>query len=176
MTTDERLGPLTLLVGTWKGSGHGVYPTIDSFDYTEELTVSDPGSKPYLFCVQRTWAADGRPLHAEAGYLRWTGTAPEWVVAQPSGIAEAHHGTVLVGDGRVELAFDSSSVASTPAAKQVDRVSRRLWVEDDVLTYEVDMQAVGQPHQLHLRATLRRDPSSALSADPSNPKKGGGRC
>ncbi|MFM2077539.1 MAG: THAP4-like, heme-binding beta-barrel domain, partial [Actinomycetota bacterium] len=40
---DDRLGPLSALVGTWAGTGRGVYPTIAAFDYTEEITFADGG-------------------------------------------------------------------------------------------------------------------------------------
>lgn len=153
---DDRLGPLALLVGTWKGSGRGEYPTVEPFEYTEELTFTDPGGKPFLFCVQRTSAADGRPLHVEAGYLRWAAGAPEWVLAQPTGIAEAHRGTVHVEDGRADFDFDTVVVASTPSAKRVDSVTRRLSVDGDVLAYSLDMAAVGEERHLHLEAELRR--------------------
>ena len=47
-------------------------------------------------------------------------------------------------------------MALTPTAKEVVSVERNLTVRDEALEYEVLMGAVGEPHQLHLRATLER--------------------
>ena len=159
---DDRLGPLAVLAGTWAGTGHGVYPTIEPFDYVEEVTFTDPVVKPFLAYVQRTRAADdGRPLHSESGFMRWSAGAPEWVIAAPGGRAEVHLGEAVVFahsalDAGVDLTFRTLSVVLTPTAKRVDSVGRLLRVRGDVLTYQLHMAAMGQPYQLHLTAELRR--------------------
>jgi len=153
----ERLGPLELLVGTWKGSGEGIYPTIDTFGYTEEITFTDPVVKPFLAYTQRTrHTIEDRPLHAEAGYLRWSAGTAEWVLASPTGVTEVHTCAIEAQEGRTTFRFTSAAVALTPTAKPVASVERVLRVEGDALTYELWMGAVGQPHQLHLRADLLR--------------------
>ena len=48
------LVPLARLVGTWRGTGHGVYAAITPFDYTDEWTFTDVG-KPFLAFAERTW-------------------------------------------------------------------------------------------------------------------------
>ena len=147
------LEPLALLVGTWKGKGHGQYPGIDDFEYLEVASYSHVG-KPFLAYTQRTQhAATGLPLHAEAGYLRPVDASrAELVVCQPSGIVEVHD----VEISGPQLVANSSTVIGTPTAKQVDQVQRRLIVDRDVLRYTVDMAAMGQPHQFHLAAELGR--------------------
>ncbi len=84
---------LAPLLGTWRGAGRGHYPTIEAFEYTEEVTIGHAG-KPFLAYNQRTKSAGGAPLHAECGYWRPAGESGlELLVVHPSGIAE-----VLVGE------------------------------------------------------------------------------
>lgn len=45
MDQHAALRPVKGLIGTWKGEGKGVYPTIDDFSYTEELTFTDIGNR-----------------------------------------------------------------------------------------------------------------------------------
>ncbi len=154
---DDRLGPLALLTGTWAGRGRGVYPTIATFEYLEEITFADGGVKPFLTYTQRTKAVDdARPLHAESGFLRWASGAPEWIIASPTGVSEVHTGSVQVVDGGFDLLLRTSTMAASPTAKRVDSVERRLRLRGDDLEYELHMAAVGEPHQLHLTAALRR--------------------
>ena len=95
MSLHPSLEPVVHLVGTWRGTGQGEYPTIDSFEYTEEVTFTDVG-KPFLVYTQRTWSLEGRPLHVETGYLRVVKyEAVEFVLAQPTGQSELAEGTHL---------------------------------------------------------------------------------
>ena len=60
----EALAPL---LGAWAGQGAGKYPTIEPFEYLEEVVFSHVG-KPFLAYAQKTRAvSDGKPLHAETG-------------------------------------------------------------------------------------------------------------
>jgi THAP4-like, heme-binding beta-barrel domain len=144
---------LAFLLGKWQGEGRGDYPTIEEFGYREEMTFGHVG-KPFVSYTQRTWALDdGRPLHTEAGYLRPQPEGRvEMVLARPSGLVEVDEG--VVSDGRVELR--SSLVARTPSAKDVTEVRRVVDVDGDVMRYQLEMAAVGQPRQFHLEAELRR--------------------
>jgi hypothetical protein len=150
--------PFAVLLGTWSGQGAGEYPTIEDFEYFEEVSFGHVG-KPFLAYTQRTrHAHTGLPLHSEAGYLRPTGDGEvELVLAQPSGILEVDLGSF---DGR-RLELRSVEVVRSPTAKEVTEVWRDIEVDGDVLTYEVHMAAVGQPCLLHLRAELHRDGAPA---------------
>jgi hypothetical protein len=148
------LAPLLGLVGTWRGRGHGEYPTIDSFDYLEEITLAPGPGKPFLVYSQRTRDPDDdAPMHAETGYWRPVGgDAIELVVAQPTGIVERLCGP---WDGAVADLSDDE-VAITPTAKSVTRTHRRFELDVDVLRYTMAMAAVGEPLTHHLSAELRR--------------------
>ena len=157
------LAPLRFLLGRWEGAGVGGYPTIESFQFGQEISFSHNG-KPYLSYRSRTWLLDadgvpGRPLAMETGFWR---PRPEGrlevVLAHPTGIVEIYLGEVA--DTKIEMATDL--VAVTESAKEV-RAGRRLYglVGAD-LAYAFDMAAVGQPLQPHLSAQLKR-----VSADPA---------
>ncbi|OCB40317.1 fatty acid-binding-like protein [Mycobacterium malmoense] len=150
----EALAPL---LGTWAGQGAGEYPTIEPFDYLEEVVFSHVG-KPFLAYGQKTKAlADGKPLHAETGYLRVPKPGHvELVLAHPSGITEIEVGTYSVTDGRIEIALSTTEVGLTPTAKEVTALGRSFRIDGDELSYSVRMGAVGQPLQHHLSAVLHR--------------------
>ncbi|MBW0012071.1 peroxynitrite isomerase [Mycobacterium sp.] len=150
---------LSPLLGTWAGRGEGHYPTIQPFEYHEEVAFSHVG-KPFLAYSQKTRAvADGKPLHAETGYLRVPQPGRvELVLAHPSGITEIEVGSYSVIGDRIELELSSIAVAMTPTAKEVTALGRSLRVDGDELSYSLQMGAVGQPLQDHLAAVLRRQP------------------
>jgi hypothetical protein len=149
---------LAPLLGTWTGEGAGEYPTIQPFGYLEEIAFDHVG-KPFLTYRQRTTACDdGRPLHAEIGFVR----APspdraELVLAHPNGITEIQEGTLAVRGAIIEMELHATTIGLTASAKEVTALSRSIRVDGDELTYRLSMGAVGQPLQHHLTATLRRN-------------------
>src|ERR1700748_3123842 len=112
----EELAPL---LGTWAGKGAGKYPTIQPFEYLEEVVFSHVG-KPFFVYGQKTKAvADGKPLHAETGYLRVPAPGQvELVLAHPSGITEIEVGTYTADGAAIELEMTTTQVGLTPTANE----------------------------------------------------------
>jgi hypothetical protein len=151
------LKALAPLLGTWAGQGSGKYPTIQPFEYVEEVVFAHVG-KPFLAYSQKTRAVtDGRPLHAETGYLRVPRPANvELVLAHPNGITEIDVGTYSVTGGLIEIELSAMSIGLSPTAKAVTALGRSLRIDGDRLSYSVQMGGVGQPLQDHLTAVLHR--------------------
>lgn len=151
------LAALAPLLGTWSGQGAGKYPTIPPFDYLEEVVFAHVG-KPFLTYGQKTKAvADGKPLHAETGFLRVPQPGHvEMVLAHPSGITEIEVGTYSVTGDVIEMQMSTTAVGLTPSAKEVTALGRSFRIDGDELSYTVQMGAVGQPLQDHLAAVLHR--------------------
>jgi hypothetical protein len=151
------LEALEPLLGTWAGRGAGKYPTIQPFEYLEEVVFSHVG-KPFLAYTQKTRAVvDGKPLHAETGFLRVPQPGGvELVLAHPSGITEIEVGTYSVTGDLIEIELSTTAIGLTPTAKEVTALGRSIRIEGDELSYTVQMGAVGQPLQDHLAAVLQR--------------------
>lgn len=143
--------PLAFLLGTWRGAGWGDYPTIDRFDYVEEVTYTHVG-KPFVVYTQRTRDADsGSPLHTETGYLRPVDAGgAEMVLTQPSGILEMHEVRIF----GTTLDMTTTGVMRTPTSKPVSAVHRMITVDGEEMSYRLDMAAMGLDMQFHLAAEL----------------------
>ncbi|MEA2452004.1 MAG: hypothetical protein QOG04_714 [Actinomycetota bacterium] len=149
----EALTPVAWLLGTWRGQGKGIYPTIDDFAYEEELTFWHAG-KPAMPYTSKTWSPDdGRALHAEMGYWRpQSDGSIEVVIAHSFGLTEIMHGT----HSGERVSLESVSFGATPTAKQVTSETRVLELRDGALTYEMSMDFGGQGLQNHLSASLSK--------------------
>src|ERR1700678_781933 len=172
------IAPLSFLLGRWKGTGKGDYPTIESFDFLQEVTFSHIG-KPYLIYTSRSWrlatAENGElqrdeqgelvrlePLSVEAGFWR---PQPEGKVevalSHPTGISEIYYGQ-LTGLTTIEMVTDA--VARTETAKPYvagkrlhGLVPSQAKEGEKDLAYAFDMAAMGQPLTPHLWAVLQWD-------------------
>lgn len=146
-------GYLRPFVGRWSGEGEGLWTSDKPFRYREEVVWATT-TKPFLTYGQRTWALDdGRPLHAETGYMRATGCdRVELLIVQPTGFTEIHVGTV-VGEA---LDLELVELGRCPTALAVTDISRQLVVRADSVSYLVRMGMNGEALADHLRGHLLR--------------------
>ena len=151
------LVPVAWLLGTWEGAGVGGYPTIESFNFGQEIVFSHVG-KPVLQYSSRSWLLDDegnrvRALASEDGFWRpMADGSVEVTMAHPTGFAE-----IWVGDvtgGKVEMRTDV--VVRTASAKDYSAGHRLYGLVDGDLFWVFDMAAMGQPIQSHLSARLKR--------------------
>lgn len=151
--------PLLPLVGVWRGTGRGGYPTIADFDYGQQVVFAHDG-RPVLRYESRAWllGPDGtvlRPAAREVGWWR-PGASPEEfevLLAHPTGVVEVYLGRVL---GATQWELSTDVVARTATAKEVTANHRLYGIVDGALLYAVDMAAVGQGSTPHLSARLER--------------------
>src|SRR3978361_1671751 len=114
------LGARAPVLGTWAGRGAGAYPTIQPFEYLEEVVFSHVG-KPFLAYAQKTKAvAAGKPLPTEPGSPRVPEPGRvELVVAHPSGVTEIEVGSYRVAGDVIDIELATTSIGLTPTAKEV---------------------------------------------------------
>ena len=156
------MGPVAWMLGTWRGNGHGDYPTIDAFEFGQELIFTHDG-RPFFHYMARSWIIDPetgeevRKAAIETGFLRCKQTGMgvgkvEIVLTHNTGIVEVWIGNAE--GGKLEIVTDAIGVTET--AKPVQG-GKRLYgnVEGDLL-YAYDMAAMDQPLQPHLWARLQR--------------------
>jgi len=147
--------PFAFLLGTWRGTGSGEYPTIDSFRYGEEMRFEHVGD-PFLLYTQRSWLLgdDPVPLHFERGFVRpGSGSRDiELTLAHPLGLTEVAEGSIR--GTRIDVA--STSMTSTSTGAPVTRLERRIEVDGDRLRYELRMATAEVLLTRHLVGELRR--------------------
>jgi len=149
--------PIAWLLGRWDGVGVGGYPTIDDFEFAQEVVFAHIG-KPFLTYTSRSWLIDAernrvRPLATETGFWR---PRPEGVLevvmSHPTGFVEVWEGSY---EGpRIEMRTDV--VARTASSKEYTAGHRMYGLVESDLMWAFDMSAVGQPLQPHISARLAR--------------------
>ncbi|WP_327585870.1 FABP family protein [Nonomuraea sp. NBC_00507] len=151
------LEPIAFLLGRWEGAGVGGYPTIESFNFGQEIEFGHNG-KPFLTYVSRTWLLDQdgnrvRPLATESGYWRpQPDRQIEVVLAHPTGIVEIYIGEVIFH--KIELRTDV--VARTATAKEYTAGHRLYGLVNGNLMWAYEMAAVGHPLTDHMSAELKK--------------------
>jgi hypothetical protein len=158
---------VTSLLGTYAGFGEGIYPTIPNFKYWDETRFEAVPSKPVIQYQQKSYplTEDGQPnyaksLHLESGFLTLllnnTDAAKlnaQLVIAHNSGVSEVAEGELTL-DSPLTLRTESRVIGLTSTAKQVTQLQRVYVLNGDKLEVTLNMAAVQQVNQQHLRASL----------------------
>ena len=137
--------PIAWLLGTWRGNGHGDYPTIDAFQFGQECIFTHDG-RPFFHYMSRAWIVDEqgekvRDAAIETGFLRpkADGTL-EWLLTHNTGFAEVYYGT---SEGaKIEVSTDA--VVRTETAKEYVGGHRMYGLVEGDLLWAYDMAAHGR--------------------------------
>jgi len=147
-----RSGRLSLLEGVWHGSGSGDYPTMEPFDFDEEIRFARLDDRTTRYEQAATSSGAGELLHSEGGIWRLTPDCGLEVAIAFPGVTEVSEGTLV--EGRVELASTMIGRATTGA--RLVSVRRVYVVDGDTLSYDIHMAARDIPLTRHIWASLRR--------------------
>ena len=159
----------------WRGRGSGEYPTIEPFEYAQEIRISHDG-RPFLAYESRAWLVtpEGEPIRPGGREVGWwrpvvgeDGKPTDEIEAlfcTPTGIMELHLGRVT--GVRLEMATDA--VLRTSTAKEVTAGQRLYGIVDRDLLYAQDMAAVGQPCHATSPPGWPASPASALPRSPGS--------
>ncbi len=154
---DAEMAVLKCFVGEWAGGGHGDFPTIDAFRYTETTRFCWNGIEPMLQFEQRTWVLGDldSPLHWETGFLRaLPAHRVELTNAQNGERVEVLRGRIEPDSNATVLRLDSTLLGNDD---RLLRTRRRYECADGILRYQVWMATRKVPElTLHLEARLAR--------------------
>jgi hypothetical protein len=150
-------GSLEPLLGTWRGSGEGTWPTSGPFRYDEEIVFEDGGGgEDFAFVAYRERAWDpgtGTTMHAERGFWRvHDGGHVDVTFAHPIGVTEIAEGSF---DGST-LGLVSHRIGRSENGLPVVGLSRVYQLEEGRLSYEIDLATNDVPMMQHLHARLER--------------------
>jgi hypothetical protein len=147
------LEPLRPLLGTWRGTGRGRYPTVEPFDYEEEAHFGHLGGS-WLIYALRSWRLPSRaPSHSEAGYWRPGAEGRvEAVLAHALGVTEVSEGAIQ--GGLIRLV--STSCIRSRTGSRVTGVRRSYRLDGDAVRYELQMATDETDLAIHLEGQLRR--------------------
>lgn len=149
--------PIAWLLGTWRGNGHGDYPTIEPFQFGQEVIFTHDG-RPFFHYMSRAWIVDAegnkvRDAAIETGFFRPKADGNlEVVLSHNTGFIEIWYGHAE--GAKVEIATDA--VGRTETAKEVTAGHRLYGLVEGDLLWTYDMAAVGQKLQPHLWGRLVR--------------------
>ena len=149
------------LVGKWQGNGIAEYPTIKTFEYTEELSFTTNEKNPVIQFEQKAWikSSDERnnePISWESGFIVDKGNNLfELVCTHNSGRLEWYRGFAKKITVE-EIVIEFLNVAIVNDDRMIN--SKRIYVFSKTsVVYEQSMMTTKVSNiQTHLKATLKR--------------------
>ncbi|KAM6152599.1 peroxynitrite isomerase THAP4 [Erethizon dorsatum] len=151
--------PLSWMLGTWLSDppGAGTFPTLQPFQYLEEVHISHVGQPMLNFSFNSFHPDTRKPLHRECGFIRLKPDTNKvaFVSAQNTGIVEVEEGEV---NGQ-ELCIASHSIARISFAKEphVEQITRKFRLNSEgKLEQTVSMATTTQPMTQHLHVTYKK--------------------
>ncbi|KAM7104821.1 peroxynitrite isomerase THAP4 isoform 1-T1 [Molossus nigricans] len=151
--------PLSWMLGTWLSDppGAGTFPTLQPFQYLEEVHISHVGQPMLNFSFNAFHPDTRKPMHRECGFIRLEPDTNKvaFVSAQNTGIVEVEEGEV---NGQ-ELCIASHSIARISFAKEphVEQITRKFRLNSEgKLEQTVSMATTTQPMTQHLHITYKK--------------------
>lgn len=151
--------PLSWMLGTWLSDppGAGTFPTLQPFQYLEEMHISHVGQPMLNFSFNAFHPDTRKPMHRECGFIRLQPDTNKvaFVSAQNTGIVEVEEGEV---NGQ-ELCIASHSIARISFAKEphVEQITRKFRLNSEgKLEQTVSMATTTQPMTQHLHITYKK--------------------
>eukprot|EP01016_Furgasonia_blochmanni_P044595 TRINITY_DN6207_c0_g3_i2.p2 TRINITY_DN6207_c0_g3~~TRINITY_DN6207_c0_g3_i2.p2 ORF type:complete len:206 (-),score=62.90 TRINITY_DN6207_c0_g3_i2:420-986(-) len=153
--------------GSWKGEGK----VVDSINYFEEASFTKVRETCFSY-NHRTKTAEGKPMHAESGFLRLFPEAAgadsgkaELLLCHPFGVCEIEEG--IYTKDRVEL--KTTGIIRTGTAKEpfVTELRRIITLAaPNNLKYTVDMGTTKYETKPHLEASLLKQEQIVQAFEP----------
>ena len=156
----DAIKPLAWLKGTWKsdGPGTGIFPTIETFKYCEEISFASIG-QPMLNYRARSWNPEtGVPMHYEVGFLKIMPNTNRLflLLAHNIGVTTVEEG---VFEDKVITLKTTGIQRSTEESKSppVIELQREFKLVGDKLQHLLCMATTKTPQPVeHLRATYTK--------------------
>lgn len=156
LTTTPQL--FDLLEGTWRGEGHGQFPTVTSFDYREMLTFTRRDEKILAYEQRTQKRYDGQTewleSHWENGFIRILENGELELTSAQIGRTEVLIGNIESTNDIFRIHFVSKTIANDP---RMISSARRFELEGDTLRYEMEMHTTKVNQSMpHVKIELRR--------------------
>ncbi len=162
------MAPLTWLQGAWTGSGSGGFPTMNAFEYDNQIRVRYLDEafdvEPLIQFEEIAWVYENderRFKHWETGFFKPTeDDRIQFYISHNTGRIEVTYGQCVKIDPNeksFELILESNFIRNDVGLKTAHKSFRTIVLKNGSLNYSLDMttEDIADP-TFHLEATLER--------------------